>query len=401
MRRLATVLVTSAVVVAGLSAPAAAAPKGGGSAGEYSGVRNILPPGQSGSINAAAGRAGHRRRPAGPRRRRRQERAAQLREPARDVRRAQPRRPRNARPTASSSVLQGRAADARRQGRGPHRPAQVRRRHPLGLLRRALHRGQDPRGRRLRLRLRRHQGPDVPHGPAAARRRRAGRGVPRPGPRPTWRWTRSSCGRRSTPARRPPRSSTRRPTRFGAEGKRLVAALDAYIAGINAAQQEMCPAVVDRPRLPGRVRGAAEEARALDPRRRRLRRLAGRRHLRQGRRRGVRQRPLVLPSSKQRFGTTEATRIFDDLALADDPQAPTTSSNPRPVRQRPFDPDKPGVAMPDLDGPTAPGTRRRRRLRRDPGPGAGSLARQVRHPGGRPSSRDRSARSTSAACWPT
>jgi len=50
VRRLATVLVTSAVVVAGLSAPATAAPAGGGAAGEYPGVRNILPPGQSGSI---------------------------------------------------------------------------------------------------------------------------------------------------------------------------------------------------------------------------------------------------------------------------------------------------------------------------------------------------------------
>ena len=53
MRRLATVRVTSALVVAGLSVPATAAPGGGGAAGEYPGVRNILPPGQSGSINAA------------------------------------------------------------------------------------------------------------------------------------------------------------------------------------------------------------------------------------------------------------------------------------------------------------------------------------------------------------
>ena len=53
MRRLATVLVTGAVVMAGLSAPAAATPAGTAAAGEYPGVRNILPPGQSGSINAA------------------------------------------------------------------------------------------------------------------------------------------------------------------------------------------------------------------------------------------------------------------------------------------------------------------------------------------------------------
>jgi hypothetical protein len=51
VRRFVPVLVASAVVVAGLAAPATAAP--GGGKGEYPGVRNILPPGQSGSISVA------------------------------------------------------------------------------------------------------------------------------------------------------------------------------------------------------------------------------------------------------------------------------------------------------------------------------------------------------------
>jgi hypothetical protein len=53
VRRCVPVLVTSAVVVAALAAPATAAPGGGRTPAEYPGVRNILPPGQSGSINAA------------------------------------------------------------------------------------------------------------------------------------------------------------------------------------------------------------------------------------------------------------------------------------------------------------------------------------------------------------
>ena len=57
MRRLA-VLVIGAAVVAGVTTPAGATPE---SPGEYPGVRNILPPGQSGSISvaeAAAAQAG-------------------------------------------------------------------------------------------------------------------------------------------------------------------------------------------------------------------------------------------------------------------------------------------------------------------------------------------------------
>src|SRR3954466_16088579 len=49
MRRLAIVALGTAVL-AGMMAPASAAPAG---PGEYPGARNILPPGQSGSINAA------------------------------------------------------------------------------------------------------------------------------------------------------------------------------------------------------------------------------------------------------------------------------------------------------------------------------------------------------------
>jgi hypothetical protein len=48
-----TSAVTSAVVVAGLAAPAGATPVDGGSYAEFDGVLNVLPPGQSGSVDAA------------------------------------------------------------------------------------------------------------------------------------------------------------------------------------------------------------------------------------------------------------------------------------------------------------------------------------------------------------
>src|SRR5215217_4380588 len=113
--------------------------------------------------------------------------------------------------------------------------------------------------------------------------------------------------------------------RFGAEGQRLAAALDAYIAGINAAQQEMCPAgplgtdcpaeyaalqktpepwdradVVYVASLVGGIFGKGGGAEFANAR--------------------------WLQQLEAQFGDDDARRIFDDLSLADDPQAPTTSS---------------------------------------------------------------------------
>ena len=52
----------------------------------------------------------------------------------------------------------------------------------------------------------------------------------------------AAAQRRSTPASEAAAQIEDLAERFGAEGDRLVAALDAYIAGINAAQDAMCPA---------------------------------------------------------------------------------------------------------------------------------------------------------------
>ena len=161
--------------------------------------------------------------------------------------------------------------------------------------------------------------------------------------------------------------------RFGAEGRRLVAALDAYIAGINAAQQEMCPGRRDRSGLPGRVRRAAEEARALDPRRRRLRRLAGRRHLRQGRRRPSSRTPGGCSSSRRSSAPTRRSGSSTTSPSPTTPRRPTTASSPAPYGGGPVDPTQPGVALPDLDGPTAPGTGADAGSGGLPDPGLGSL----------------------------
>src|SRR3954469_25082913 len=143
--------------------------------------------------------------------------------------------------------------------------------------------------------------------------------------------------------------------RFGEEGKRLVAALDAYIAGINAAQQAMCPAVVTGPDCP--VEFAALQKKPEPWTRADVVYVASLVGGIFGKGGGAEfANARWFSQLQERFGTDDARRIFDDLALADDPQAPTTSSNPAPYGSGPVDPTLPGVALPDLDGPTAPGT---------------------------------------------
>ena len=109
------------------------------------------------------------------------------------------------------------------------------------------------------------------------------------------------------------------------------------------------------PDLPCGVRRAAEDADRLDPRRHRLHRLAGRRHLRQGRRQGGRNAKWW-QSLKAKFGTKEALKIYGDLREKNDPEAPTTSSKSAPYDGAAFHPGRPGVALPDRGGATAPGT---------------------------------------------
>ncbi len=143
--------------------------------------------------------------------------------------------------------------------------------------------------------------------------------------------------------------------RFGEEGVRLVAALDAYLEGINAAQEEMCPGLVVGPECPVEY---AALGRTPEPWTRAdvvyVASLVGGIFGKGG---GAEfENSRWLQQLEAQFGPEEAQRIFDDLRLADDPQAPTTASTPAPYGGGPVDPTLPGVALPDLDGPTAPGT---------------------------------------------
>ncbi|MGH3991525.1 MAG: penicillin acylase family protein, partial [Pseudonocardiaceae bacterium] len=145
--------------------------------------------------------------------------------------------------------------------------------------------------------------------------------------------------------------------RHGAAGVKLLAEVDAYLAGINAAQRALCPvgpvgvgcpadyaALGRAPRpwtradltyvasLIGNIFGTGGGGEAANAR--------------------------WLQQLGQRFGPTEARAVYDDLRFEDAGEAPTTAStrfeygDPSGV-----DPSRPGVALPDLAPvATAPGT---------------------------------------------
>ncbi len=145
--------------------------------------------------------------------------------------------------------------------------------------------------------------------------------------------------------------------RHGAEGERLLAEIDAYLAGINAAQHALCPVGtvgagcpaeyaalgrVPRPwtradftyvgSLIGTIFGTGGGGEAANAR--------------------------WLQQLGQRFGLTEARAVYDDLRFKDAGNAPTTASTRFEYGDRVgVDPSRPGVALPDLvPVATAPGT---------------------------------------------
>ena len=147
----------------------------------------------------------------------------------------------------------------------------------------------------------------------------------------------------------------RRPRDAGAEGQQLLGGVDAFIAGINAAQDDLCPTVAGaRPARPSTPRcrrrrptgpaptsstsprsSAASSARAA----------AARSRTRSGGRRSRRS-----SARRRRCGSTATCA-----------RRTTRRRRPRRASARrttaaAFDPDLPGVALPDRDGATAPGT---------------------------------------------
>jgi acyl-homoserine lactone acylase PvdQ len=142
----------------------------------------------------------------------------------------------------------------------------------------------------------------------------------------------------------------------GAEGQRLLKGADAYIAGINAAQQKMCPGL-----LPTGAKCPAEYL-ALQKKpapwtRADLTYVAslvggifgkgGGHEFANG---------IFYDKLVKKYGKTKADKMFSSLTEKNDTEAPTTSTLSFPYDNKAFNPDQSGVAVPDLDGPSAPAT---------------------------------------------
>ena len=143
--------------------------------------------------------------------------------------------------------------------------------------------------------------------------------------------------------------------RAGAGGPRLIRAVDAFIAGINAAQSTLCPTVL--------ATTCPTEYAALQKTPKDWTRadvvyvasLVGGIFGKGGGRETA--NAAWLQELTAKLGRAEALRTYDDLRARNDPEAPTTSALFTPYDNTGgLRPKLPGVALPDRDGPTAPGS---------------------------------------------
>ncbi|MGZ4464822.1 MAG: penicillin acylase family protein [Nocardioides sp.] len=140
----------------------------------------------------------------------------------------------------------------------------------------------------------------------------------------------------------------------GADGAKLASGVDAFIAGINQAQSDMCP-VVTAPTCP--VEYAALQKTPQDWTRADVVYVASLVGGIFGKGGGHEvDNATWLERLTKKFGPTKARRVYDDLREKNDPDAPTTSETYTPYELGRVDPTKPGVAMPDLGAPTSGGT---------------------------------------------
>jgi len=160
--------------------------------------------------------------------------------------------------------------------------------------------------------------------------------------------------------------------RYPAEGARLLARLDAFVEGINAAQRSLCPVAFGLP--VGSVTGGEAQAGAgFGPQcpveYAALRNpptdftrgdivyiasLVGGIFGKGGG--GEAANARWLQQLEAKYGRAQAIRIFEDLRERNDPEAPTTATTRFPYEGAIVDPTAPGAALPDLDAKTAPGT---------------------------------------------
>jgi acyl-homoserine lactone acylase PvdQ len=159
-------------------------------------------------------------------------------------------------------------------------------------------------------------------------------------------------------------------TRYGAEGQRLLTGLDGMIDGMNAAQVALCPASVPLP-LPGTSIGTGAGSRcpveyaalqkAPTPYTRAdivyIASLVGGIFGKGGGGEDANARWYQQLLVKYGNDAAKARAVYDDLREKNDPEAPTTSLTPVAYGGGGIAPDRPGVALPDLNPTaTAPGT---------------------------------------------
>ncbi len=144
--------------------------------------------------------------------------------------------------------------------------------------------------------------------------------------------------------------------RYGEEGEKLARAVDAYIAGINAAQDEMCPGG-----LPTGQECPAEYAflqKTPEPWTRAdvvyVASLVGGIFGKGGGREA--DNAIWLQRLVKRYGMEKGTELYNDLRHKNDEDAPTSSSIRAPYGGGGVKPRRPGVALPDIGGATAPGS---------------------------------------------
>ncbi len=140
----------------------------------------------------------------------------------------------------------------------------------------------------------------------------------------------------------------------GPRGQQLLSGVDAFVAGINAAQHALCPttaALTCPAEYVGLQKTPTDWTRADIVY---VASLVGGIFGKGGGNEVANAR--WWQALKARFGTQEALRLYGDLREKNDPEAPTTSSRRAPYDGTPFSPGLPGVALPDQEGPTAPGT---------------------------------------------
>ena len=142
--------------------------------------------------------------------------------------------------------------------------------------------------------------------------------------------------------------------RAGAAGPKFLAGADAFLAGINQAQSDLCPVVVAStcPVEYAALQKTPEPWDRADLTY--VASLVGGIFGKGGG--GEYANAMFLQKLVKKFGNAKARAVYNDLREKNDLDAPTTASNYTPYLVGGINPDRPGVAMPDLGAPTAPGS---------------------------------------------